>query len=776
MSQNLVMRQMDERQISQEVSLLLWSPKMDILATAFDNGDLCLYRLQWNRVWVASANEDTVSHKDAATGPANERSGAGVSALCWRPDGKLLAAGYTTGLLSIRHIESKDSIHVENLDSKITWISWQNVPQSFVNRGDDLYSPLTENGWDLMTKLPSLDMIYSYNDSNDEELQDCRKLDDSGTPSILLVGTQTGSIYLLISGFLMCARLSVADLFGAPCEIVNAVVAADLKTFNCIMKQQDSYRLVSLESPIIATCQSELCVLATKFNIIQGTINYMEDTIKRIRESWENILLEMDTKLASYAKPNPPGTVAADLMELLLFGTFTPQLEIFLNELTDKGLKRMRESIELSYSNIQRLVIRYLHPVCQSLHFQLGELLGLARASHRYSVIGVDEEVVLNAIQASGLMWSKTVELQQVIDESRKNFKLFFRWLNTEILRKDGREIPEELKRMSQHDVFFIAEFIKRLDNSNADGDSPVYLEKVGQYLKDEDLKQPPDLTNNIWNQLLKELPELSSVPFILPSDSKSSTITQFNKLNSAVNKIFSGMNIDITNQTRAKLNLELCPINDELQPPASSSSENEGQTSDNIRLLSAQLVDDQPTNINNMYGERNSIKSLERCCQGGASWDRKRILYWELGEEDKFVATWLEPAHNTTIVDFNFYTKEILSILLETGDVQTLVQLPLPNLQSSLKPLMLQSSTVPQDMLNSNDIIEVGGRASCRDLENIRACSFSVSGTRNVSVMLFVSRKRLRIYDMEVEEEEDEEMFNSSGPLTETTDNNPMY
>ena len=78
---------------------------------------------------MASANEDTVSHKDAATGPANERSGAGVSALCWRPDGKLLAAGYTTGLLSIRHIESKDSIHVENLDSKITWISWQNVPQ-----------------------------------------------------------------------------------------------------------------------------------------------------------------------------------------------------------------------------------------------------------------------------------------------------------------------------------------------------------------------------------------------------------------------------------------------------------------------------------------------------------------------------------------------------------------------------------------------------------------------------------------------------------------------
>ena len=46
--------------------------------------------------------------------------------------------------------------------------------QSFLNREDDLYTPLSENKWDLMTKLPSLEMIYSYNDTTDEELQDCR--------------------------------------------------------------------------------------------------------------------------------------------------------------------------------------------------------------------------------------------------------------------------------------------------------------------------------------------------------------------------------------------------------------------------------------------------------------------------------------------------------------------------------------------------------------------------------------------------------------------------
>jgi len=234
-------------------------------------------------------------------------------------------------------------------------------------------------------------------------------------------------------------------------------------------------------------------------------------------------------------------------------------------------------------------------------------------------------------------------------------------------------------------------------------------------------------------------------------------------------------MNIDITNQTSAKLNLELCSIISE-QFSASRSQDSE-VLKEEIPLIAAQLVDDQTSIPNNMFDDRIvSTKSTTRCCQGGASWDRKRILYWEIGENDQLLATWLIPDQNSSIIDFNFYTKEILSVLLESGDIQTLVQLPLPNLESSLKPLLLKSSTIPQDTLHSNNIIEVGGRASCRDLENIRACSFSVSGTRNVSVMLFLNRKRLRIYDMEVEEEEDEEMFNSSGPLTETTEQNSIY
>ena len=40
------------------------------------------------------------------------------------------------------------------------------------------------------------------------------------------------------------------------------------------------------------------------------------------RESWENILLEMDTKLASYAKPNPVGRFLENTDEGLIFAEF----------------------------------------------------------------------------------------------------------------------------------------------------------------------------------------------------------------------------------------------------------------------------------------------------------------------------------------------------------------------------------------------------------------------------------------------------------------------
>ena len=65
----------------------------------------------------------------------------------------------------------------------------------------------------------------------------------------------------------------------------------------------------------------------------------------------------------------------------------------------------------------------------------------------------------------------------------------FFRWLYIEILKENGTDVPEELKKVSQQDVALIAEFLQRFENNNTTSSSEgaishFYLEKVGQYFK----------------------------------------------------------------------------------------------------------------------------------------------------------------------------------------------------------------------------------------------------------------------------------------------------
>ena len=98
---------------------------------------------------------------------------------------------------------------------------------------------------------------------------------------------------------------------------------------------------------------------------------------------------------------------------------------------------------------------------------------------------------VTKAQQNASILWAKAVELQQVIDESMKCFKAFFKWLYVEILRLSEENVSEELSKTTQQDVQFIADFLSSLSSVSSSVDSYSYLEKVGQYLKREKLPQP---------------------------------------------------------------------------------------------------------------------------------------------------------------------------------------------------------------------------------------------------------------------------------------------
>lgn len=118
-----------------------------------------------------------------------------------------------------------------------------------------------------------------------------------------------------------------------------------------------------------------------------NTLAYIDEIVQCIIEAWETALLEMDRKLTNYVNSRPDGVVSADFLELLIFGYAPDPLVKFLTrDLTDKGMKKLGNSIEITYSTIQQLVIRPLHTAILNLSYHLNYLKGMSKNVYYYKV------------------------------------------------------------------------------------------------------------------------------------------------------------------------------------------------------------------------------------------------------------------------------------------------------------------------------------------------------------------------------------------------------
>merc|ERR1712062_317504 len=131
-------------------------------------------------------------------------------------------------------------------------------------------------------------------------------------------------------------------------------------------------------------------------------------------------------------------------------------------------------------------------------------------------------------------------------------------------------------------------------------------------------------------------------------------------------------------------------------------------------------------------------------------------LLYW-ISDCHKANTNQLKIQLNQRIIDSSFYNKELLILLLEDDEkVQSLKQIPLSSLSCYFS--LDDPSQVP--CVPVTDLSDV----STREMDSLSAAHFAVSGQRGVSVCLFKNKKRLRIYDMEGEDEDEDELLESSG------------
>uniref|UniRef100_A0A8B9KSG9 Anaphase-promoting complex subunit 4 n=1 Tax=Astyanax mexicanus TaxID=7994 RepID=A0A8B9KSG9_ASTMX len=497
-------RQVGEKQLPNPVLYMAWSPKRDLIALVNTAGELLLHRLaNFQRVWNL---------------PPSENTGKEITSLAWRPDGKILAFSLgDTKQVVLCDAEKAEILHLFTVDYPVSCMHWMEVQSD-----SSVSSSFTDSEDESNRFLPKLPILPKSEEKSDEVpnlLGDVRL-------NILVVGGQSGFVELYAYGLYKIATLNTIT---GVCR--SLCLSGDLKSLSIITEvrsPEDNAEIhyVQLDTGLLSSCLPELTRMARKFTHISTLIQYLRLSLTCMCEAWEDILMQMDLRLTKFVQEKNTNTQVQDeFLELLLWGHASPELQaLLMNQLTVKGLKMLGQSIESSYSSIQKLVISHLQSGSEALLYYLSEVKGMALWKQKFQPLGLDPSAIEDAITAVGSFTLKASELLQVIDKSMKNFKAFFRWLYVAMLRMSEDHVPPELNKMTQRDLAFVADFLSEHFSANEelfDRKGKYFnVERVGQYLKDEDenLVSPPNMDGNHWVTFVQQSTHLKESPLLFPT------------------------------------------------------------------------------------------------------------------------------------------------------------------------------------------------------------------------------------------------------------------
>ncbi|XP_077790559.1 anaphase-promoting complex subunit 4 isoform X2 [Podarcis muralis] len=724
-------RQVGEKQLPQEVIFMAWSPKRDLIALANKVGEVLLHRLaNFQRLWSL---------------PPSESTGKEVTALAWRPDGKILAFALAdTKQVILCDVEKPESLHSFSVDAPITYMHWMEVTEessvltSFYNAEDE--SNL------LLPKLPALPKNYSTTAKifSEEKSDEIMKLMGDVRLNALVLGGNSGFIEIYAYGM-----YKIATVTGVTGSCLTLCLSSDLKSLSVITKVE-----VSPESePEITYFQLDTSLLST----------YLPE-VTRMARKFTHISTLLQEK-------NTTTSVQDEFMQLLLWGKASLELQaLLMNQLTVKGLKKLGQSMESSYSSIQKLVISHLQSGSEALLYHLSELKGMALWKQKYESLGLDATGIEEAITAVGSFILKANELLQVIDSSMKNFKAFFRWLYVAMLRMSEDHVPPELNKMTQKDITFVADFLTEHFNEapelyNRKG-KYFNVERVGQYLKDEDddLVSPPNTEGNQWFNFLQNSNHLKESPLLFPYYPQKSLHFVKRRMEGIIDQCLQKP-ADVVGKS----------VHEAFCMPLYKASKSEDPTSQLFKLPF--LWNDKSSNLHYVLftmleSSISKIYILRRHTDTSRSADNG-LLAVDFGN---FLNSSINENSGTSCyscLDAHFYDDETITVILaenseQEGKERILAQLPLSSVYTeenrglefswnSAQRLDMQCEDIPTQS------VTIEGQ--WRVLENMKAQYVAVNGIRKVSCVLSSNLRHIRVFEMDVEddgeaeEEEEEEM-----------------
>ncbi|KAK9722803.1 hypothetical protein K7432_002424 [Basidiobolus ranarum] len=458
-----------QKRLPESVCFLSWCPTMDLIALITYTSEISLWRLSWQKVW-------SIPH----TG------GNKPTALTWRPDGKVLAVGYSNSEVILYDVSSAQIAHKiqlfnsENSKNPISFLYWaEEAGNSQVNQRSSKNHSHSVKHLPLLSTIPhNRSSIFATKpkdtalDVFDESEQ------DNDTMNLLIAADDFGNIYTSVYGVFDLGFKTVQKhdvTKHKKFRVIDGCASHDLSMFTLLCSSlsnpnEEETKMgatfsISFDTGLLHSRKAEIRSLSSISTKVNFLLNYIQQSIKGMEEEYLGVtnlskkyLERLEQIMIDQGVDSNPVTEFANM---LARGSPSVCLNQFMQQdLTEKGLRKWEKTTENGFVGIRNFAHEYVQPACIRLILYLDEIAGLSRWEERYQSIGLDEETVHSCVMLIGSFIGRLEELLLTIDAELKKFQNFTKWLQNVLQKIMPTEEPIPIRYLPV-DILKVAEFLQ---------------------------------------------------------------------------------------------------------------------------------------------------------------------------------------------------------------------------------------------------------------------------------------------------------------------------
>jgi len=449
-----------EKSFSEAITLMKWSEKRDLLALATEDGHVLLHRFEkLERAWNYKALKDFPNAK--------------VSALCWRPDGRVLSVAY--------HDADPDSEEQNAFFKLLTERGPSDLMEEVALPSAAVDMTWTESEYDTkidsdISFFPQLPKIGNLDHTTLENLIGPKL-------NILIVALEDGSV----SGF----GYGAVPLFNIdiPGDCLSARISAKLDAiFVTARNSEEMLEHICVQTEKLAASHLQVNRFCCYLITTKLCVSYLQNCITEMENCWVDAL---NPRLTEFGH---------QLLGMYLWGIQTPELQQFLSQELDlKALLEVGVTMRAKCAQVQRLCVINVQEATEKLFSALHHLATLSTCESAFSILNpFHTEITFSSIgRYVAQLAIKNVELIQLVSDLLVDGVSFAKWLHAQLVKINGENVENnsQISEQSASDEQRIINFITR----------HIHGDYVSEYFKQKPLTKRPKNSPNRWKKLLEK-------------------------------------------------------------------------------------------------------------------------------------------------------------------------------------------------------------------------------------------------------------------------------